>query len=122
MGASCVLAPHSPIEPRERMPTTLGAPLDGRRIWLVGIGGAGMSAYGLLAHAWGAEVGGWDRHETPYLDAVRAAGLEARVSPEPEAPQDREVFVSSAYSFPGRTRAELLTELVSLRRSIVVAG
>src|SRR5204863_7847335 len=38
------------------------------------------------------------------------------------APQDREVFVSSAYSFPGRTRAELLTELVSLRRSIVVAG
>jgi UDP-N-acetylmuramate--alanine ligase len=81
-----------------------------------------MSAYGLLAHAWGAEVGGWDRHETPYLDAVRAAGLDARVSSEPEAPDGREVFVSSAYRFPGRSRAELLAELVSLRRSIVVAG
>ena len=96
--------------------------LEGRRLWLIGIGGAGMSAYGLLAHAWGAEVGGWDRHETPYLDAVRATGLEVRVSPEPEAPEEREVFVSSAYRFPGRTRAELLAELVSLRRSIVVAG
>ena len=58
-----------------------------------------FSAYGLLAHAWGAEVGGWDRHETPYLDAVRAAGLEVRVSPEPEAPEGSEVFVSSAYRF-----------------------
>ena len=31
-------------------------PLTGRRIWIAGIGGAGMSAYALLAHAWGAEV------------------------------------------------------------------
>ncbi len=100
-----------------------GSPLDGRRIWLVGIGGAGLSAYGLLAHAWGAEVGGWDRNETPYLSAVRAARLDVRVSPEPEAPAGWEVFVSSAYpSVPGRPRAELLAELVSLRDSIVVAG
>jgi len=32
------------------------------------------------------------------------------------------VFVSSAYEFPGRSRAELLAELVSLRRSIVLSG
>src|SRR5436309_7896703 len=123
MGASCVLAPHSPIEPRERMPTTLGAPLDGRRIWLVGIGGAGLSAYGLLARAWGAEVGGWDRNETPYLAPVREAGIEVRVSPEPELPEGREVFVSSAYrGVPGRPRADLLAELVEAAPSIVVAG
>ena len=61
-------------------------PLDGRRIWLVGIGGAGLSAYGLLAKAWGAEVGGWDRNETPYLGPVRAAGIEVRVSADPETP------------------------------------
>jgi UDP-N-acetylmuramate--alanine ligase len=98
-------------------------PLDGRKIWLVGIGGSGLSAYGLLAHAWGAEVGGWDRNETPYLSPVRAAGLEVRVSAEPEAPDGCEVFVSSAYpSVPGRPRAELLAELVSLGDSIVVAG
>ncbi len=98
-------------------------PLEGRRIWLVGIGGAGLSAYGLLAHAWGAEVGGWDRNETPYLAAVRAARLDVRVSAEPEVPEGWEVFVSSAYpAVPGRPRAELLAELVSLRDSIVVAG
>ena len=98
-------------------------PLEGRRIWLVGIGGAGMSAYGLLAHAWGAEVGGWDRNETSYLAAVREARIEVRVSPEPELPAGWEVFVSSAYpDIEGRPRGELLAELVSLRPSIVVAG
>jgi UDP-N-acetylmuramate--alanine ligase len=98
-------------------------PLEGRRIWLVGIGGAGLSAYALLTQAWGAEVGGWDRNETPYLDAVREAGIEVRVSAEPEAPEGWEAFVSSAYPrFEGRPRADLLAELVSLRDSIVVAG
>ena len=98
-------------------------PLAGRRIWLVGIGGAGLSAYGVLARAWGAEVGGWDRNETPYLGVVRAAGIEPVISAEPETPEGWEVVVSSAYpTVPGRSRAELLAELVSLRRSIVVGG
>ncbi len=98
-------------------------PLEGRRIWLVGIGGSGLSAYGLLAHAWGAEVGGWDRNETPYLSALRRAAIEIRVSPEPEVPDEWEVFVSSAYpSVSGRPRAELLAELVAVGDSIVVAG
>ena len=97
--------------------------LDGRRIWLVGIGGAGMSGYALLAHAWGAAVGGWDRNETPYLAPVRRAGIEVRVSAEPEAPDGWEVFVSSAYpGVGGRPRAELLAELVAAAPSIVVAG
>jgi UDP-N-acetylmuramate--alanine ligase len=98
-------------------------PLAGRRIWLVGIGGAGLSAYGVLACAWGAEVGGWDRSETPYLAQVRAAGIEVVVSPEPELRNGWEVVVSSAYpTVAGRSRAEFLAELVSLRRSIVVGG
>ena len=97
--------------------------LEGRRLWFVGIGGAGLSAYALLARAWGAEVGGWDRNETPYLEHVRAAGIPVTVSPEPEAPDGWEAVVSSAYpAFPGARRSELLAELVSLRRSIVVAG
>jgi UDP-N-acetylmuramate--alanine ligase len=97
--------------------------LDGRRIWLVGIGGAGLSAYALLAKAWGAEVAGWDRNETPYLGPVRDAGIDVAISPEPEAPAGWEVFVSSAYpAVPGRPRAELLAELVAARPAIVVAG
>jgi UDP-N-acetylmuramate--alanine ligase len=98
-------------------------PLDGRRIWLVGIGGAGLSAYALLAHARGATVGGWDRNETAYLGPVRTAGIDVRVSPEPEMPDGWEVFVSSAYpGVAGRPRGELLAELVAAAPSIVVAG
>jgi UDP-N-acetylmuramate--alanine ligase len=98
-------------------------PLAGRRLWLVGIGGAGLSAYGVLARAWGAEVGGWDRSETPYLGPVRGAGIEVVVSPEPELREGWEVVVSSSYpTVAGRSRAEFLAELVSLRRSIVVGG
>jgi UDP-N-acetylmuramate--alanine ligase len=93
--------------------------LEGRRLWFVGIGGAGLSAYAKLARARGAEVGGWDRVETPYL-----AGLDGYViEPEPVVPGGWEVVVSSAYpGVPGRSRAELLAELVSLQPSIVVAG
>ena len=99
--------------------------LDGRRLWLAGIGGAGLSGYAVLARAWGAEVSGWDRNETPYLAHVRAAGIEVVVSPEPpEPPPGAEVVVSTAYAglVAGKHRAELLAELVGLRKSIVVAG
>jgi UDP-N-acetylmuramate--alanine ligase len=96
--------------------------LDGRRIFFVGIGGAGMSAYAVLAQSWGAETAGWDRRETPYLEHVSAAGIPVSISEEPEPPEGWEVVVSSAYRFPGKRRAELLAELVSLRRSLVVAG
>jgi len=97
-------------------------PLDGRRIWFVGIGGAGLSAYAYLARAWGAEVAGWDRVSTPYLRQLE--GVEVEISPEPVARTGWEVVVSSAYagSIEGRTRAAFLAELVALRRSIVVAG
>ena len=97
-------------------------PLEGRRIWFVGIGGAGLSAYAQLARAWGAEVGGWDRAATDYLAPF--AGGDVVISPEPHVPEGwDEVVVSSAYpAVPGRRRAELLAELAGLRRSIVVAG
>ncbi|MGH3011711.1 MAG: UDP-N-acetylmuramate--L-alanine ligase [Gaiellaceae bacterium] len=99
--------------------------LDGRVLWFAGIGGAGLSGYAVLAKAWGAEVSGWDRNETPYLAYVRAAGIQVTVSPEPpEPPAGAESVVSTAYAgrLPGRRRAELLAELVALRRSIVVSG
>jgi UDP-N-acetylmuramate--alanine ligase len=99
--------------------------LEGRRLWLVGIGGAGLSGYAVVARAWGAEVSGWDRNETPYLAHVRAAGIPVTVSAEPpEPPAGAEVVVSTAYAdrVPGGRRAGLLAELVGLKRSIVVSG
>ena len=98
-------------------------PLTGRRIWLAGIGGAGMSGYALLARAWGAEVAGWDRVDTPYLRHLD--GVTVEISPEPpQPPVGWDAYVSTAFAgrVDGRPRAELLSELVSHRRSIVVAG
>ncbi|HEX6680965.1 MAG TPA: cyanophycin synthetase [Gaiellaceae bacterium] len=97
--------------------------LDGRRIWFVGIGGAGLSGYALLARAWGAEVGGWDRIETPYLAPLGDVLVE--LAPDPVVPEGwPEVVVSTAYrgEVAGKARSEFLAELVSLQRSIVVAG
>jgi UDP-N-acetylmuramate--alanine ligase len=101
----------------------LPSPLEGRRLWFAGIGGAGMSGYALLARAWGADVRGWDRVRTPYLDHL--PGVEVEVSPEPPPPPDGwEAIVSTAFAafVPGRSRAEFLAELVGLREAIVVAG
>ena len=76
-------------------------PLDGRKLWFVGIGGAGLSAYAQLARAWGAEVGGWDRVATPYLEHL--GGIEVELGPEPVVPPGWEAVVSSAYPrVPGR--------------------
>jgi UDP-N-acetylmuramate--alanine ligase len=95
--------------------------VNGRRIWFVGIGGAGLSAYAQLARALGAEVGGWDRVDTPYLEPLRDARIE--IAPEPVVSEGWEVVVSSAYPHvPGLRRKEFLRELVASRRSIVVGG
>jgi UDP-N-acetylmuramate--alanine ligase len=105
------------------MSSSRSQPLAGRRLWIAGIGGAGMSAYALVARAWGAEVAGWDRVETPYL--AHLEGIDVTIAPDPpEPPAGWEAYVSTAFAgrVAGRTRADLLAELVSLRRAIVVAG
>ena len=98
-------------------------PLAGRRLWLAGIGGAGMSAYAALARAWGAEVRGWDRVRTPYLEHLADVEIDILAEP-PVPPVGWEVFVSTAYAgwVAGKSRAELLAELVALRDAVVVAG
>ena len=95
--------------------------MNGRRLWFVGIGGAGLSAYAQLARAWGAEVGGWDRVRTPYLEPLGDVPVE--IAPEPVVPDGWEVVVSSAYpAVRGLRRKEFLRQLVSARSSIVVSG
>ena len=94
----------------------LAARSTGRRLWFVGIGGAGLSRYALLARAWGAEVGGWDRVETPYLAPLREAGIEVELAPERRAcPAGWEVgrLVARTRSCRRAARArEFLAELV----------
>ncbi len=99
-----------------------GGPLDGRRIYFVGIGGAGLSAYANIARAWGAEVRGWDVRKTIFMETL--AGIDVDVGSEPVPPPGFETVVSTAHlgRVEGRPRAEFLAELVALRRAIVVGG
>jgi UDP-N-acetylmuramate--alanine ligase len=100
-------------------------PLAGKKLFFVGIGGAGLSGYALLADAWGAEVSGWDRYDTPYLEHVREARIPVQIAEEVSAPPEgAETIVSTAFAgrVSGRSRAEFLAELVSLQDAIVVSG
>ena len=76
-------------------------PLEGRRLWFVGIGGAGLSAYAQLARAWGAEVGGWDRvaHAVP-----RAARRESRSRSRPSRVVPGGLGGRRLVRLPGRAR------------------
>jgi UDP-N-acetylmuramate--alanine ligase len=95
--------------------------VKGRRLWFVGIGGAGLSAYAQLARAWGAEVGGWDKVRTTYLEPLGDVPIE--IAPEPVVPDGWEAVVSSAYPLvPGLRRKDFLRELAAARPSIVVSG
>jgi UDP-N-acetylmuramate--alanine ligase len=99
-----------------------GRPLESRKLYFVGIGGAGLSAYANVSKAWGAEVRGWDVRETIFLEALD--GIDVDVGGEPTPPPGFEVVVSAAHSsrIEGRSRADFLAELVRGRRSIVVGG
>jgi UDP-N-acetylmuramate--alanine ligase len=97
-------------------------PLEGRRLYFVGIAGSGLSAYANLARGWGAEVRGWDARETIFSETLD--GIEVDLGGEPRPPAGFEVIVSTAHQgrVPGTSRAAFLAELVASRPSIVVTG
>jgi len=97
-------------------------PLAGRRLYFVGIGGAGLSAYANIARAWGARVRGWDVRETIFMETL--AGVEIEIGGEPRPPQGWETIVSTAHAqrLPGTPRGAFLAELVAAQPSLVVAG
>jgi UDP-N-acetylmuramate--alanine ligase len=99
-----------------------GTPLAGRRLYFVGIGGSGMSAYANIARAWGAEVRGWDVGETIFTRTLE--GVDLDLGGEPRPPDGYEVVVSTGHRdrFDGIPRAEFLAELVAARDAIVVTG
>jgi UDP-N-acetylmuramate--alanine ligase len=99
-----------------------GEALRGRRIYFVGIGGSGMSAYANAARALGAEVRGWDARETIFTETLE--GVQIDLGGEPRPPDGWEVVVSSAHASraEGRPRSAFLAELVAAAPSIVVTG
>ncbi|HEV2061432.1 MAG TPA: Mur ligase domain-containing protein, partial [Solirubrobacteraceae bacterium] len=113
-------------------------PWSGRRLHVVGIAGAGMSAYAIVSRALGATVTGSDRAESAYLARVREAGIEPAVGHAAEnVPEGDDVEVVLSTAIPPDnaewvaaqerglrvlSRADLLGELTRLKRTIAVAG
>ncbi len=108
-----------------------------RSIHLVGAGGAGMSALGLLALRSGWTVSGTDREEGPALAALRAAGATVRAGHGADAIPDatQMVFASTAIpatnpelvaarerGLPVLHRSDLLAMLMEGHRGLAVAG
>jgi UDP-N-acetylmuramate--alanine ligase len=108
----------------------------GRRLHFVGIGGAGMSGLALVAAQLGAAVTGSDQAESPYMRALRAAGIEPAIGHSADnvpdgaevvystavAPDNPERAAARARGLRERHRGEVLGELTRLRRTIAVAG
>jgi UDP-N-acetylmuramate--alanine ligase len=97
-------------------------PLAGRRLYFVGIGGSGLSAYANIARALGADVRGWDAQETIFTETLD--GIDVDLGGEPRVPEGFEAIVSTAHlaRCEGVPRAAFLAELVAARPSVVVTG
>ncbi|MGZ4756709.1 MAG: UDP-N-acetylmuramate--L-alanine ligase [Acidimicrobiia bacterium] len=108
-----------------------------RRIHVVGVGGAGMSAYAAILAEMGHRVSGSDLHEHSRFDRLRLSGVECLVPQVAEnVPPDADAIVISsavprsnvevvAAEHAGirvLSRADALAAIVDARRGLGVAG
>lgn len=111
--------------------------LTGRRLHLVGVGGAGMSALATAALELGAEVSGSDRDESPTIERLREVGIDVSIGHSAKnVPDGAEVVFSTAVPKDNPEivaategglsllhRSELLAEMAGLHETCVtVAG
>jgi UDP-N-acetylmuramate--alanine ligase len=113
-------------------------PWAGRRLHLIGLGGAGMSGYARVATQLGAAVSGSDRADSPALRALSGLGVEVHVGHDAAnvpagdgvevvhstaiAPDNPERAAARERGLPDRPRAELLAQLSALKRTIAIGG
>src|ERR1700722_4524706 len=107
-----------------------------RRVHVVGVGGAGMSAIAYVLHAMGHRVTGSDLKASPALERLAAAGVDVAVghdgalmgdaeilSVSTAIPDDNyEVQLARARGLLVATRAETLSAICACRRVIAVSG
>ena len=107
-----------------------------RRVHVVGVGGAGMSAIALVLRAMSHSVSGSDAVDGPVLDRLRAAGVAVGVGSDPERVRDVDVVAAStavpaddpevaaarAAGTPVLRRAEALAAICAARPTVAVAG
>ncbi len=108
-----------------------------RRIHVVGVGGAGMSAYAAILAEMGHRVSGSDLHEHTRLDRLRLLGVDCLVPQVARnVPADADAVVMSSAvprtnievraaedaGIPVLSRADALAGIVAARRGLGVAG
>jgi len=117
----------------EGVPFDLTAP---RRIHLIGIGGAGMSAIATVLSAMGHTVTGSDLRASLTLDRLGVAGVQVSVGHRAEnlgsadavavstaVPRSNpEVAAARERGLPVLSRAQILAAIVATRRTVAVAG
>jgi UDP-N-acetylmuramate--alanine ligase len=113
-------------------------PWAGRRLHLIGLGGAGMSGYARVAAQLGAAVSGSDRADSAGLRALKEIGVEIHVGHDAAnvpagagvevvhstaiAPDNPERAAARERGLPDLPRARLLAQLSALKPTIAVAG
>jgi UDP-N-acetylmuramate--alanine ligase len=113
-------------------------PWAGRRLHLIGLGGAGMSGYARVAAQLGAAVSGSDRADSPGLRALTELGVAVHVGHRAAnvptgtgvevvhstaiAPDNPERVAARDRGLPDHPRADLLGELSALKRTIAIGG
>lgn len=110
---------------------------EARRIHIVGVGGAGMSAYAAILAEMGHRVSGSDLHEHARLDRLRLLGVECLVPQVARnVPADADAVVMSSAvprrnvevvaavqaGIPVLSRADALAGIVDARRGLGIAG
>jgi UDP-N-acetylmuramate--alanine ligase len=107
-----------------------------RRIHIMGIGGAGMSAIARVLHARGVRVSGDDRADSSVLDELRAEGIDVSVGHDPKhldgvdvlapssaiAKDEPELVAARERGIRVWHRGDLLNALMQGKAGIAVAG
>ena len=107
-----------------------------RRLHIVGVGGAGMSAIATVLVAMGHQVSGSDLKASAALERLQALGVDARVGHDGEHVHGADVVVASTavpptnleireatrLGIPVCRRAEALAAIAAVRRSVAVSG
>lgn len=113
-----------------------GIPLNVGRLHFVGVGGIGMCGIAEILHSLGYEVTGSDLSESANVqrlrdigidvtighDGARAQGAAVLVVSSAIRPDNLEIVAAREFGIPVIPRAEMLAELMRLKRAIAVAG
>jgi len=113
-----------------RVPISIGA------IHFIGIGGIGMSGIAEVMHTLGYRVQGSDLTESPNVKRLRALGIPVSIGQRAEnlgesqvvvyssavKPDNVEFAAARAAGLPIVRRAEMLAELMRLKRCVAIAG